>query len=82
MFKNCVFKSSVNTIAWIKAAGIRAIKTMAQVAGTMLVVGAFNETTWNLMLQTVLTAGLASILTSIAGLPEVKSAEEHKESEG
>ena len=41
MFKNCVFKSSVNTIAWIKAAGVRAIKTMAQVAGTMLVVGAF-----------------------------------------
>ena len=81
MFKNCVFKSSVNTIAWIKAAGVRAIKTMAQVAGTMLVVGAFNETTWNLMLQTVLTAGLASIFTSIAGLPEVKSAEEHKESE-
>ena len=30
MFKNCVFKSSVNTIAWIKAAGVRAIKTMAQ----------------------------------------------------
>ena len=30
------------------------------------------------MLQTVLTAGLASILTSIAGLPEVKSVEEHK----
>ena len=81
MFKNCVFKSSVNTVAWIKAAGVRAIKTMAQVAGTMLVVGAFNETAWNLMLQTVLTAGLASILTSIAGLPEVKSAEEHKESE-
>ena len=79
MFKNCVFKSSVNTTAWIKAAGVRAIKTMAQVAGTMLVVGAFNETTWNLMLQTVLTAGLASILTSIAGLPEVKSAEAHKE---
>ena len=78
MFKNCVFKSSVNTTAWIKAAGVRAIKTMAQVAGTMLVVGAFNETTWNLMLQTVLTAGLASILTSIAGLPEVKSIEEHK----
>ena len=78
MFKNCVFKSSVNTIAWIKDAGVRAIKTMAQVAGTMLVVGAFNETAWNLMLQTVLTAGLASILTSIAGLPEVKSVEEHK----
>ena len=78
MFKNCVFKSSVNTTAWIKAAGVRAIKTMAQVAGTMLVVGAFNETAWNLMFQTVLTAGLASILTSIAGLPEVKSVEEHK----
>ena len=79
MFKNCVFKSSVNTIAWIKAAGVRAVKTMAQVAGTMLVVGAFNETAWNLMFQTVPTPGLASIHTSSAGLPEVKRAEEHKE---
>jgi len=71
MFKNSVFKASVDTKQWFKAAGIRAIKTMAQVAGSMLVIGAFNETAWSIMLQTTLVAGLASVLTSIAGIPEV-----------
>lgn len=69
--KNCVFKASVNTKKWIKAATIRAVKTMAQVAGSMLVIGAFNETAWSLAIQTTLVAGLASVLTSIAGIPEV-----------
>lgn len=69
--KNCVFKASVNTKKWIKAAGIRAVKTMAQVAGSMLVIGAFNETAWSLAIQTTLVAGLASVLTSITGIPEV-----------
>lgn len=59
-------------IKWAKAAGVRAVKTMAQVAGSMLVIGAFNETAWPLMLQTALAAGLASVLTSLAGLPEVE----------
>lgn len=72
MFKNCVFKPNVDTIEWLKAAGVRAIKTMAQVAGSMIVVGAFNETAWSLMLQTTICAGLASIVTSIAGIPEVE----------
>lgn len=58
-------------IKWAKAAGVRAVKTMAQVAGSMLVIGAFNETAWSLMVQTTLVAGLASVLTSLAGLPEV-----------
>lgn len=56
---------------WAKAAVIRAVKTMAQVAGSMLVIGAFNSTAWSLLLQTSLAAGLASLLTSVAGLPEV-----------
>lgn len=59
-------------VKWIKAAGIRAIKTMAQVAGSMLVIGAFNETAWSLLIQTTLVAGLASVFTSLAGLPEVE----------
>ena len=58
-------------IKWAKAAGVRAVKTMAQVAVSMLVIGAFNETAWGIMIQTVLVSGLASVLTSIAGLPEV-----------
>ena len=60
---------------WIKCAGVRAIKTMAQVAGSMLVIGAFNETAWSLLVQTSLASGLASLFTSIAGLPEVKDGE-------
>ena len=71
MFKNNIFNTNVDTKQWFKAAGVRAIKTMAQVAGSMLVIGAFNETAWSVMLQTTLVAGLASVLTSIAGIPEV-----------
>lgn len=75
MFKNCVFKVSVDTQEWFKAAVKRAVKTMAQVASSMLVIGAFNETAWTLMIQTTLISGLASILTSVAGLPEVENKE-------
>lgn len=74
--KNCVLKPNVDTAKWFKAAGIRAVKTMAQVAGSMLVIGAFNETGWSLMIQTTLVAGLASLLTSVAGIPEVSESEE------
>ena len=73
MLKNSVFKPSVDTKQWFIAAAVRAVKTMAQVAGSMLVIGAFNETAWTLMIQTTLAAGLASVLTSIAGIPEVES---------
>ena len=75
MFKNNVFKPSVNTTQWFKAAGVRAVKTMAQVASSMLVIGAFNETAWTVMVETTLVAGLASVLTSVAGIPEVKQEE-------
>ena len=40
MFKNCVFKVSVNTQKWLKAAAVRAVKTFAQTAGSMINVGA------------------------------------------
>lgn len=72
MFKNAVFNVSVDTKKWFKASLIRAIKTMAQVASSMIVIGAFNETAWSLMLQTVIVSGIASILTSVAGIPEVE----------
>jgi len=72
MFNNTVFKTSVDTKKWVKATAVRAIKTMAQVAGTLLVIGAFNETAWALLIQTTLVSGLASVLTSVAGLPEVE----------
>ncbi len=58
---------------WIKAAGIRAVKTFAQTAVSMLTVGqAMIEINWQNVLSVSAVAGLISIFTSIAGLPEVK----------
>ncbi len=66
-----------NLKKWIKAAGIRAIKTVAQTAvgliGTSLV---FADVNWQVVLSASLLAGVTSILTSIAGLPEVDKIEE------
>nr|WP_270256976.1 holin [Coprococcus catus] len=71
MFKNCVFKDSVNTRKWMVNAGIRAIKTMAQTAvavmGTSTVLSAID---WRMVLSSAIVAGIVSILTSVAGLPE------------
>lgn len=61
---------------WIKAAGIRAIKTVAQTAiatiGTSAVMGAVD---WVMVGSASLLAGILSMLTSVAGLPEVKGTE-------
>lgn len=58
---------------WWKAAGIRAVKTVAQVAVSMLTVGqAFVDINWGLVLSVSGVAGVISLLTSIAGLPEVE----------
>lgn len=58
---------------WLKAAGIRAIKTMAQTAISMVTVGqAFIDVDWLTVLSVSATAGVISVLTSIAGLPEVE----------
>lgn len=76
MFKNCVFKVSVDTQKWMKAAGVRAVKTMAQTAvaviGTAAVVSAVD---WKMTVSAAVVAGVVSVLTSIAGLPEVKDGE-------
>lgn len=58
---------------WLKAAGLRAIKTFCQTAvATIGTSAAFNEVDWFLVGSTSLLAGILSILTSIAGIPEVK----------
>lgn len=62
-----------NTIEWIKAAAIRAVKTFAQTALSLLTVGqAFHEVSWIHVVSVSGVAALISILTSIAGLPEVE----------
>ena len=58
---------------WIKAAGVRAIKTVAQTAVAMIPIGiTIAEVDWKVVVSTSLLAGLLSVLTSVAGLPEVK----------
>ena len=60
---------------WLKAAGIRAIKTMAQTALGMFTVGmAADEVKWPYVASVAVVAGIYSMITSIAGLPEVESA--------
>jgi hypothetical protein len=58
---------------WWKAAGIRAVKTMAQAA--IATIGAstmITETNWVVVASATVMAGVLSVLTSVAGLPEVK----------
>lgn len=60
-------------LRWIKAAGIRALKTTAQTAVAMIPVGvSIAEVGWGAVIGTAALAGVCSVLTSIAGLPEVK----------
>lgn len=64
--------SKTNWKLWMKAAGIRAVKTMAQTAVAMLPVAAtIQEVNWLTVAGTAALAGVASLLTSLAGLPEV-----------
>lgn len=61
------------TKKWIKAAAVRAVKTVAQTAiatiGTSAMLSAVD---WKITVSTAALAGILSILTSVAGLPEVK----------
>ena len=64
---------SEKTLTWIKAAGVRAVKTIAQTAiatiGTTTVISGVD---WTIVLSSAAVAGIISLLTSLAGLPEIK----------
>ena len=66
MTKEKVFK-------WIKAAGVRAIKTVAQTfVATVGTAAAMGEVNWPLVASASALAGILSLATSVAGLPELK----------
>ncbi len=62
---------------WFKAAGVRAIKTIAQTAiATIGTSAVMSEVNWIMVLSASLLAGILSMLTSIAGLPELEKEED------
>lgn len=61
---------------WIRAAGIRAIKTICQTAiATIGTAAVMDQVNWTAVLSASLLAGILSMLTSLAGLPEVDTSE-------
>lgn len=65
-----------SVIKWLKAAGVRAVKTVAQSAVAMIPVGVtVSDVGWGAVIGTALLAGVISLLTSVAGLPEIKEGE-------
>ena len=64
---------SEKTVKWIKAAGVRAVKTVAQSAiGVIGAAAVMGDVNWPMVLSAAVLSGIVSLLTSVAGLPEVK----------
>ncbi len=64
---------SVKTKKWMKAAGVRAVKTAAQTAVALIPAAvSINAVDWTMVIGTAALAGIVSVLTSVAGLPECK----------
>lgn len=74
MLKNCVFKVSVDTKKWVKKAAVRAIKTVAQTAVSVIgTSAAMGEVNWVMVVSSAALAGVVSVLTSVAGIPECEA---------
>lgn len=64
-------------LSWFKCAGIRALKTIAQTAiATIGTSSMMSEVNWKIVISTSLLAGILSIFTSMAGLPEIEKMED------
>ena len=62
------------TKTWWKAAGVRAVKTMAQTAiATIGAAAVLSAVEWSVVVSATVLAGILSLLTSVAGLPEVEA---------
>lgn len=74
MFENSVLKISVDTEKWLKAAFVRAVKTFCQTAVSLITVGSMiTELDWMSIIGISCTSFIVSLLTSIAGIPEVQA---------
>lgn len=70
--KNSNIGKRILTSAWAKAAAIRALKTVAQTAAATIGTSAIlSDVNWRVCLSAAVLAGILSLLTSVAGLPEV-----------
>ena len=66
-------KNQKKAVKWLKAATIRAVKTFAQTAASLITVGALlSEVNWTMVFSAAAVAFIYSLLTSLAGLPEIK----------
>lgn len=65
--------NKVKTLKWLKAAVVRAVKTFAQTAASLVTVGAvISDIDWLTVISASAVAFIYSVLTSLAGLPEIK----------
>lgn len=63
--------------SWLKAAGVRAVKTVAQTAAATIGTSALlSQVDWRMVISASILAGVLSLLTSVAGLPEVSDGAE------
>lgn len=81
MFKNNVFKASVSTKQWLVATATRTVRSVAFTALSLITASGttMGSVNWELVLSSVGMTAIVTVLTCIAGVPEVKESKEEKE---